>query len=356
MSRFHTLTVSDIRRTTSDCSVITLDVPDDKHADFRFDPGQYLTLRADVNGEDLRRSYSLCSSPLDKQWSVAIKQIAGGRFSTFANQKLMIGDKLEVMPPMGQFTLVVDPDQARNYIGFAAGSGITPILSIIKTHLSEEPNSTFKLFYINRRVSSIILKEELEALKNIFLDRLEIFYFLTKEQRDIPLFNGRIDLEKLQILFKVLCPLEYVDHCFICGPKDMIFMVRDEMEAQGFEPKNIHYELFYTGDDKPEPVVKKRQATVEEGIQVTLLDGGKELHFAMPDGEESILDAALGTGADLPYACKAGVCSTCKCKVLEGTVDMRINYALADDEVANNFVLSCQAFPTSDVIKVDFDV
>lgn len=358
MSRFHTLTVSDIRRTTADCSVITLDVPDDKHAEFRFDPGQYLTLRADVNGEDLRRSYSLCSSPLDKQWSVAIKQIEGGRFSTFANQDLAIGDTLEVMPPMGQFTLEVDPDQARHYIGFAAGSGITPILSIIKTHLSEEPNSTFKLFYVNRRVSSIILKEELEALKNIFLDRLEIFYFLTQEQRDIPLFNGRIDQQKLQILFKVLCPLEFVDHCFICGPKDMIFMVRDEMQAEGFEPEHIHYELFYSGDDdkaapKPKP---RKQLLSTDGIQVTLLDGGKELHFAMPDGEESILDAALGTGADLPYACKAGVCSTCKCKVLEGTVDMRINYALEADEVANNYVLSCQAYPTSDIIKVDFDV
>lgn len=357
MTTFYPLAVSNIERTTADCSVVTLDVPTDKKAAFHFTQGQYLTLKAEIDGAEVRRSYSLCSSPLDDQWSVAIKQIPGGVFSTFANTELAIGDQLDVMPPMGNFYVDVDATKGRNYVGFAAGSGITPILSIIKTHLSMEPESTFKLFYINQTVASIILKEELEALKNIFLDRLEIFHFLTKEHRNAPLFNGRIDQEKLHIIFRTLCFVEHIDHSFICGPKEMIFLIRDELEAAGLAKEHIHFELFFSGDATDAPQSKAATATESiTGAKVTVIDGGKEFHFQMAEHYDNILDAALAAGADLPYACKGGVCSTCKCKVMEGSVNMKINYALEEKEVANNFVLSCQAVPTSDIVKVDFDV
>jgi ring-1,2-phenylacetyl-CoA epoxidase subunit PaaE len=357
MSRFHALTVSDIERTTADCAVVTLNVPEGKYTDFRFKQGQYLTLKTQISGEEVRRTYSLCSCPLDDKWSVAIKQIDGGLFSTFANTELQVGDQLEAMPPAGDFYVEVDPTKARNYIAFAAGSGITPILSIIKTHLSEEPNSTFQLFYVNRTVSSIILKEELDALKNIFLERLEIFHFLTREHRNIPLLNGRIDREKLQAIFGSICQVGAVDHCFICGPKEMIFLVRDELEAAGLSRDNIHYELFFSGDaDDTSATPTKPVANKAVGAAVTIIDGGKEFHLTMTPEHDNILDAALAAGADLAFACKGGVCSTCKCKVLEGSVEMKKNYALDEKEVANNFVLSCQAVPTSSHVKVDFDV
>lgn len=357
MPKFHALRVSDIERTTKDCSVVTLHVPEEQRPVFNFRQGQYLTLKANIVGEDIRRSYSLCSSPLDNKWSVAIKQIQGGLFSTYANTELAVGDELEVMPPAGKFFVEVDATQARNYLGFAAGSGITPILSIIKTHLTVEPRSTFKLFYVNQSVASILLKEEIEAVKNQFLDRFEVFYFLTKEQRDVPLLNGRIDKEKLQTILGSLCDIDSVDHSFICGPKEMIFLIRDELEAAGLAKERIHYELFFSGDAKNDAAAGARVTPDKtEGADITIIDGGKEFHFIMPETHDNLLDAALAAGADLPYACKGGVCSTCKCRVLEGSVSMKINYALDEKEVASNLVLSCQSVPTSDIVKVDFDV
>lgn len=357
MKDFHRLKVQDINKVTSTTSIVELAVPNDLEDVFTYKPGQYLTLRTFLDGEEVRRSYSLCSSPVDNKWRVGIKQIPNGRFSTFANSQLQVGDELEVMPPSGNFYIDVDTKKGRNYVGFAAGSGITPIFSIIKTHLSREPESTFKLFYVNQSVSSIILKEELEGLKNMFLNRLEIFYFLTKEQRDIELFNGRITKDKLHQLFATLCKVDQLDHSFICGPKEMIFLIRDELKTAGMNPKNIHYELFFSGDaadkDTAQPSEIKEAL---EGTQVTIIDGGKEFHFGMDGAHDNILDAALAAGADLPFACKGGVCSTCKCRVLEGSVEMKVNYALEEEEVANNFVLSCQAVPTSDAVKIDFDV
>ena len=239
----------------------------------------------------------------------------------------------------------------------AAGSGITPILSIIKTHLALEPNATFKLFYLNRTVKSIIFKEEIEQLRNQYFGRLEIFYFLTKEQRDIELFNGRFTSEKLQVLTKTLIDVESTDEVFICGPEEMIFLIRDELVAAGLEKEKVHYELFVTGlsEEDKQRVARLAEQQVD-GVEVTIIDGGKEFHFTMTDEYDNILDAALGAGADLPFACKGGVCSTCKCKVEEGSVEMKVNYALEDSEVAQNFVLSCQSVPTSENVKVNFDV
>ena len=242
MAKFHILSIADIYKETKDCSVITFDVPEALQLEFQYKQGQYLTLRTELEGKEVRRSYSLCSSPIDNKWQVAVKQINGGLFSTFANNQLAAGDTLDVMPPHGTFCTEVNPEASKNYIAFAAGSGITPMLSIIKTHLAKEPKSTFKLFYLNGTVKSIIFKEELEQLKNTYFDRFEIFYFLTKEHRSAELFNGRFTKEKIQVLTDKIIDISETDDCFICGPEEMIFLIRDELSAAGLAKEKIHYE------------------------------------------------------------------------------------------------------------------
>ncbi len=356
MSRFYSLRIADLRKETDDCAVITFDVPDDCREAFTYRQGQYLTLKANIDGHDVRRSYSLCSSPLENKWTVAVKKLEGGLFSTFANTQLRKGDVLEVMPPNGHFYVDIAPEKANHYAAFAAGSGITPILSILKTHLASEPNSKFKLFYLNRNVKSILFKEEIEALKNRYFDRLEVFYFLTKEFRDIPLFNGRFTEEKLDTICSRIVDVAKTEAAFICGPESMIFMVRDALEKAGMEKQKIHFELFNTSGTRNNEAARKISEKQVEGTDVTIIDGGKEFHFTMSKEFDNILDAALSAGADLPFACKGGVCSTCRCKVVEGTAEMKINYALEEADVARNFVLSCQAVPTSAKLVVDFDV
>ncbi len=357
MSKFHSIKVADIYKETKDCSIVTFDIPEELRHEFLYKPGQHLTLKKSINDQEIRRSYSLCTSPLENKWQVAVKKINGGLFSTFINDTLKKGDKIEVMSPSGKFTTEVLSNQSKNYIVFAAGSGITPILSIIKTHLAKEPQSTFKLFYLNRSVKSIIFKEEIEQLKNTYFDRFEIFHFLTKEHRSIELLNGRFTKEKLEILTKNIIDIPATDECFICGPEQMIFLIRDELIAAGLDKNKIHYELFTSGITEED---KARMAKIVEkkveGTDVTIIDGGKEFHFVMDDDFDNILDGALAAGADLPFACKGGVCSTCKCKVISGTVEMKINYALDENEVAKGLVLSCQAVPTSDKVVVDFGV
>lgn len=355
MAEFYNIQVKDIYKETKDCSVVSFNIPEDLHTTFNFKAGQYLTLRKEINGEDIRRSYSLCSSPLDKEWKVAIKQIPGGVFSTYANTELKAGDFLSIAEPSGEFYIETEVEKERNHIAFAAGSGITPMLSIIKTHLIAEPKSTFKLFYLNRTVKSIIFKEEIEQLKNQFFGRFQVFYFLTKEQRDIPLLNGRFTAEKLQILSKTFIDIADTANCFICGPQDMIFLIRDELEKAGLNKEKIHYELFFSGKADEAKIAQILEHKVD-GTDVTIIDGGKEFHFIMEEEYDNILDGALAAGADLPFACKGGVCSTCKCEVKEGSVEMKINYALDEKEVARNLVLSCQAVPTSEKVVVDFDV
>ncbi len=357
MTDFYPIRVSEVHKETKDCTAITFDIPEELQEIFSYKQGQHLTLKTLIEGDEIRRSYSLCSSPLENKWQVAVKRINGGIFSNFANNKLNTGDVLEIMPPVGNFFVEADPSNTKNYIVFAAGSGITPILSIIKTHLASEPNSTFKLFYLNRNVKSIIFKEEIEALRNTYFGRFEIFYFLTKEQRDIPLLNGRFTSEKIKELTSKVINVSEVDECFVCGPEEMIFLIRDELINAGLSKDKIHYELFFSGVTEEDK--KKAAEVVEhkfEGTEVTIIDGGKEFHFAMDDDYDNILDGALAAGADLPFACKGGVCSTCKCKVLDGAVEMKKNYALEEDEVAKGLVLSCQAVPTTEKVVVDFDV
>ena len=355
MAKFHSIKVLDIYKETKDCLVVSFEIPAALKQDFSFTQGQHLTLRANINGKEERRSYSLCASPLENKWEIAIKKLEGGLFSNFVQEKLKKGDFIDVMPPNGTFFTAINPSKPKNYIAFAAGSGITPIISIIKTHLASEPESTFKLFYLNRTVKSIIFKEEIEQLKNVYLNRFEIFHFLSKEHRNIELLNGRFTSEKLQILANKIINIPSTAACFICGPEEMIFLIRDELVAAGLSKDKIHFELFNTGNsEKDKERIKKIVEQKAEGTQVTILDGGKEFHFTMDDDHDNILDGALAAGADLPFACKGGVCSTCRCKVIEGTVEMKVNYALDEKEVAKNYILSCQAVPTSDKVVVDF--
>lgn len=356
MATFHKLKIKDIYKEIDDCSVVSFDVPSELSEEFAFRQGQHLTLKADINGEDVRRSYSLCSSPIENQWKVAVKLIPGGKFSSFVNSDLKTGDTLEIMAPSGAFG-VETSETPKTYMAFAAGSGITPVLSMIKTHLAKEPNAKFKLFYLNRTVKSIIFKEEIEQLRNQHFGRFEIFYFLTKEHRDIELLNGRFTSEKLQEIFTKLLDVSQVDEAFLCGPEAMIFLIRDELIAAGMPEDHVHYELFVSGLSEED--IKRTERLSQqnvEGVEVTIVDGGKEFHFTMTSDYDNILDAALAAGADLPFACKGGVCSTCKCQILEGSVEMKVNYALEADDVAQNFALSCQSVPTSESVKVDFDV
>ncbi|MBT4918115.1 MAG: 2Fe-2S iron-sulfur cluster binding domain-containing protein [Flavobacteriaceae bacterium] len=356
MPKFHSLRVKDLYKDTEQCSVIEFAIPEDLKNTFKYKAGQYLTLRETVNGEDIRRSYSLCSSPIDDEWKVAVKQITDGKFSTYVNQFLKKDDILQVMKPMGRFGTAIS-EIPKNYIVFTAGSGITPILSMIKTHLAKEPNSTFKLFYLNRTVKSIIFKEEIEQLRNQYFGRLEVFYFLTKESRDIELFNGRFTKEKLTVIFNKLVDVAKLDECFLCGPEEMIFLVKDELMEAGMPKEHIHFELFVTGlSTGVKTEIKKVEIQKKEEVEVTIIDGGKEFHFGMNSNDDNVLDAALVAGADLPFACKGGVCSTCKCRVIEGSVKMKVNYALDEKEVSEQFVLSCQAVPTSKKVILNFDV
>lgn len=355
--RFHKLKVTDLKKETSDCTSIAFELTNDLKSTFQYKQGQYLTLKTDINGEDVRRSYSLCSSPLDGEMRVAVKKIEDGKFSSFANDDLKVGDILEVMSPMGNFYTDLSPNQAKSYVAFAAGSGITPIMSIIKTTLQTEPDSQFTLLYCNRNIHSIIFKEEIEGLKNQYLNRFQVYHFLTREMQDIPLFNGRFDKEKInEILGRRLVNTSEIDDCFLCGPEDMILGIKSELENRGMNSKKIHFELF-TSPDAKKGTVKKKKVKKRDGkvSLVTIKDSGSSYQFELSQGTNNILDAALLNGADLPFACKGGVCCTCKAKVIEGKVEMDVNYALEPEEVEQGYILTCQAHPLTEKVVVDFD-
>jgi len=355
---FHTLKVREVRQETNDCCSIAFEVPKELKEDYQFIQGQYLTLRADINEEDVRRSYSICTSPFEDDLRVAVKQVPHGRFSTYANNVLKAGDTLDVMTPNGNFYTELDASNDKHYVAFAAGSGITPIMSIMKAVLEAEPKSNFTLFYGNKHVASIIFREEIEALKNQYLERLNVHYLLSREILEAPLLNGRIDKEKCEKIYQQLLDVETVDEVFVCGPEPMIFAVQESLEEKGFSKDNIHFELFTSPLDKKG--AEKKQRVVKEAdkgkvTEVTISLDGKKFKFDLPFGSNNLLDAALKKGADLPFACKGGVCCTCKAKLLEGEVDMEVNYALEDDQVEQGFILTCQSYPTTEKVVVDFD-
>ena len=354
---FHTLKVASVERNTRDAVVVTFDLPQDLAPEFAFRPGQYLTLRTRIEGEEVRRSYSICSAPGDGLLRVAIKKVDEGAFSTWANHELQPGQSLDVMPPDGNFTIDFDPGQSRHYAAFVVGSGITPVLSLVKTALATEPGSRFTLFFGNRASSSVLFREEIEDLKNRYMSRFSLVYILSRETQDIELFNGRLDGDKVAQLLRVWMPLESVDYAFICGPHDMIESVNERLQALGLPKERIKFELF--GAPKgPRSLRTGRDAAAAPGkgqCEVTVIKDGYSRSLVIAKNSESVLDAALAQGLDLPYSCKGGVCSTCRCKVIEGEVDMDANFALEDYEVARGFVLSCQSFPVSDKLVLDYD-
>ena len=354
---FEQLTVREVRRETNDCVSIAFEIPDTLKNSFQFLQGQYITLKTKIGGEEVRRSYSICSSPLDDELRVAVKKVPQGVFSTYANEILKAGDQLDVMPPIGKFFTPLLPEQKKNYVGFAAGSGITPLLSIIKTTLQTEQESTFTLVYGNRNRHSIIFRETLEALKNKYMDRFRLIHILSRETTDTPLNSGRIDTDKCLVLCDKTIDLQQTDEFFLCGPEEMIFAVKNVLEQQHVPTQKIHFELFTTAGQQ-----HKKNHQQEEDIdkgpksKITVTLDGISFDFELSQKGDAILDAALKHGADLPYACKGGVCCTCRAKLIEGEVDMEVNYGLEPDEIEQGFILTCQSHPKSEKVVVDFDV
>ena len=350
---FFEITVQEIIRETDDCLSIAFDIPEKFMNDFNFKSGQYLTLKTQIENEEVRRSYSLCSEPSSKTHKIAIKRIENGLFSSYAHEKIKVGDSIEVMAPSGNFQHIPNASNEKNYALFAAGSGITPILSILKSILRHEPNSHVNLIYGNKGINSIIFKEEIEALKNTYLNQMSVVHILSRENLGNVLQQGRIDKAKCEMLLKTYFNQTKIDDVFICGPEQMTLDIREVMIAQGMHSKQIHLELFGTGYDKKEKI--KGDVTNEADSQITLFMDGDEYDFDLNTHDVSILDAAQKIGLDVPYACKGGVCCTCKAKVIKGTVEMDVNYALEQDEVDDGYVLTCQAHPTAKKVVVSFD-
>ncbi|OEO25964.1 phenylacetic acid degradation protein [Pseudomonas sp. J237] len=356
MSKFHSLTIKEVRPETRDAVSIAFDIPAELADSFRFTQGQHLVMRAELDGEEVRRSYSICTGVNDGELRVAIKRVAGGRFSSYANERLKAGQRLEVMPPSGHFHVELDPARHGNYVAVAAGSGITPILSIIKTTLETEPHSRVTLLYGNRSSASALFREQLEDLKNRYLQRLNLIFLFSREQQDVDLYNGRIDADKCGQLFSRWIDVKTLDAAFICGPQAMTETVRDQLKANGMAAERIHFELFAAAGSAQKREAREATSAQDSSVsRITVISDGRALDFDLPRNTQSVLDAGNAIGAELPYSCKAGVCSTCKCKVIEGEVEMDSNHALEDYEVAAGYVLSCQTFPISDKVVLDFD-
>ena len=353
---FHSLRIAEVRRETADAVSILFDVPDALRNLFTFTPGQYLTLRRDIDGEDVRRNYSVCSAPIDGELRVAVKLLAGGRFSTFANKGLAAGDVIDVMPASGHFTTRFASDQARQYAAFAAGSGITPILSLIKTALAIEPESRFTLFYGNRISSQVLFLEDLSALKNRFMARLEIYHFLTMEEEEVALFNGRLDRAKCDEILRTLIEPAAVDLFFACGPEGMMEAVEQALIARDVPSESILLERFTSAGASTafDPAAQAR-ALAAAGRRMGVVLDGRKLTINFDAEQGNILDSVRAAGAPAPFACKGGVCATCRAKVLTGEVAMRLNYGLTAEEVAQGYVLTCQATPMSEDVVLSYD-
>ncbi len=353
MNMFHPLTVTDVRKTIRDAVVVTLR-PENPDA-FAFTQGQYLTFRRDFDGTELRRNYSICAGLDDGVLQVGIKRVEGGAFSTFANDNLKPGDVLEAMPPMGTFFTEIEPDKAKSYLGFAGGSGVTPVLSILKTVLAREPESHFTLVYANRAPNTIMFREELEDLKNRHMGRLTILHVLESGDQDIDLFSGRVDAEKCAALFRHWVNVSEIDTAFICGPEPMMLAIAGALKDHGMPEEQIKFELFGASQQGRLAQAKRAEAAKDQpGTQTTVIIDGTAHQFVLPK-DKAALDGALDNNLDAPFACKAGVCSTCKAKVLEGETEMITNHALEDYEVRAGFVLTCQCYALSDKLVLDYD-
>ncbi|UWR65019.1 2Fe-2S iron-sulfur cluster binding domain-containing protein [Phaeobacter inhibens] len=356
MARFHDLVVTDVRKTIRDAVVVTLKPVGGAAEEFDFTQGQYLTFRRDFDGEELRRSYSICAGKDEGILQVGIKRVDGGAFSTWANTDLKAGDTLQAMAPMGSFFTPLNEAAEKHYLGFAGGSGITPVLSILKTTLAAEPNASFTLVYANKGVNTIMFREELEDLKNLYMGRFNVIHVLESDAQEIDLFTGLVTEEKCAQLFERWIDIKSVDTAFICGPEPMMLGIASALRTADLNDSQIKFELFASA----QPGRAKRKVTAggtgtgaNQTKAAITLDGATQ---TIEIGKDmTLLDAALENAMDAPYACKAGVCSTCRCKVLEGEVEMIANHALEDYEVEKGYVLSCQAYPLSDKVVVDYD-
>lgn len=359
-ARFYSLSIAEVRRETDNAVCLTFQVPEELQAAFKFTQGQYLTLLTNIDGSEVRRSYSICSGVDDERLSIGIKQIEGGAFSTFANRELKPGDLVDVMSPQGEFYTVLDENQKKNYMCICAGSGITPILSIVKSILSREPESRITLLYGNRNSSTIMFKEEIAFLKNRYMSRFNWLNILSREQQDAEILCGRLDNSKGQELHnKGLINIAATDEFFLCGPESMISEVSRGLRAFGVPEEKIHYELFFASAEDAKVAQEKRQARAEryggKVSQVEVTVSGRTFQFDLAADGENILDGALRSGADLPFSCRNGVCATCKARVLEGEVEMDLNHSLTPQEIEAGMILTCQSHPVTPNVKVDFD-
>ncbi|HWJ38552.1 MAG TPA: 2Fe-2S iron-sulfur cluster-binding protein [Sphingomicrobium sp.] len=352
---FHALRVAKIVPETADANSIRFEIPEELKDAFAFRAGQHLTLRATINGEEVRRNYSLCTAPSEDDWMVTVKRIGGGLFSNWVGDELKAGDTIEVMVPHGSFTTEFDPAANRHLVGIAGGSGITPVISLIRTLLVEEPRSRFTLLYGNRDSSSVIFLEALAGLKDKYLGRLEIYHFLDAEEQDIDLFNGMLGRERLEEAIPALLPdASDVDGWFICGPGPMMDAAEGALLDRKIPRERIHIERF-TADRRPDAVSREiaQLQTRAEGVSVSVTLDGRTRR--VPFREGNILDSARAAGLPAPFACKAGVCATCRAKVMKGEVEMAARYGLTDEEVAAGYVLTCQSVPLGDGVAVDYD-
>ena len=353
---FHALTVRDVRKETDEATSLAFDVPAELKDDYSFIQGQYLTLKAEIGGEELRRPYSICCGIDEGELRVAVKQLPGGRFSGFVNGHVKPGDVIDVMTPMGNFHVPIEPDRAKRYVGFAGGSGITPFMSIIKTVLAREPEAEFTLFYGNRGFDTIMFRDALADLKDRYLGRLRVFHVLSDDVPELPLFGGLLDQDKIGELASKLIDLDATDTFFICGPGPMMEAAKTVLKERGVDDARVKLEVFGT----PAPhagALRTDEPVASDGrtSEVTVILNGNRTRIAVPFSGMPVLDAALERKLDLPFACKGGVCCTCKAKLVEGEVSMDVNYGLEPDEIEAGYILTCQSHPLTEKLVVDYD-
>lgn len=356
MSEFASLKIAEVRPETSHAVSILFDLPEDLRQSFTFRPGQHLTLRSEIAGEEVRRNYSLCGAPHEGQLRLAIKRIDGGVFSNWAADTLRAGDVIDVLPPLGSFSKDFDPANRNSYLGIAVGSGITPILSLLRAALSIEPDSQFTLFYGNRDSNSVMFLEEIAQLKDRYMDRLRVFHFLSAEEEEISLFNGRLDQAKLEEAIGTLVDAAGISDAFLCGPASMMDAAEAVLKAGGMNASSIHAERFTA--DRPSEAQETTRKLLREraaGTRMKLRIDGRARMVEFKADLGNILDNARAAGLPAPYACKAGVCATCRAKVVSGEVEMLARYGLTDEEIGAGYVLTCQTIPSGDGVELDYD-
>ncbi|MDX3000317.1 phenylacetate-CoA oxygenase/reductase subunit PaaK [Kribbella solani] len=349
---FHPLKVAAIDEITDDSVAITFAVPSELSAEYDFTAGQHLTIRR--AGDDVRRSYSICSPAGSGVLRIGVKRIPGGEFSAYAAHELKVGDELEVMTPLGRFGTTLDPANAKHYAFVAAGSGITPVLSLVATILAVEPGSRVTLLYGNRTAGSVMFADELADLKDRYAERFHLVHVLSRESTEVELFSGRIDTDRLERMFATILPLDSVDEWFLCGPYTMVVGTQNLLLGEGVAREHVHAELFHLGDEAPKAPVET-PADDADAAEVTVILDGRRSTFRLSQHAQPVLDAMLTVRSDAPFACKGGVCGTCRAKVLEGNVQMDTNWALEPDELHSGYVLTCQSHPTTPTLTLDYD-